>query len=243
MKQLYKANEVVNKNFSVLHVDGDMLMRKVLKKTFSGELFTLDSAANGKEAFLFLKQKQYRYDIVITEMHMHYANGYEIVNRIREQAPGCTVIITSNMSFLHIREGLNLERANYFKKPLVVGKLIERINSIQFPGTGMAKENFTDTVPAMQLLSSVFENNTFKNRAAAIPNNETELIAERVLVDPYSREDELQQQAWKQGIAMEEQQIADTIITLLPVAREVLPEMQPQDQPIRSIAISGNRWW
>lgn len=131
MKQLFKENGLLKeKPFSVLHIDGDMLMRTIFKKAFSSEMFQLDSAADGREAFVLLESKQYAYDIVITEMYMNYANGYEIVSQIIKNAPKSKIIITSNMSFFHICEGLNLEKENYFRKPLVIGKLTEHVKNL-----------------------------------------------------------------------------------------------------------------
>ena len=47
MKQLYNTIETVNRNFSQEHAEGDMFMRKVLKKTFSSEI---DLAVRGTES-------------------------------------------------------------------------------------------------------------------------------------------------------------------------------------------------
>jgi len=116
--------------FSVLHADSDLLMRKIISNVFANEAFQLDSAANGKEAFAFLKARDYQYDIIITEMHMQYANGYEIINKVMKESPRTRTIITSNMSYLHIREGLEIVREDCFKKPLIVGKLLERVQYI-----------------------------------------------------------------------------------------------------------------
>lgn len=172
MEQRHEITNVVSQSYFVLHIDSDMFTRRIFNKTFSGELFNLDSAADGKEAFLFLEQKQYAYDIVITEMHMHFANGYEIVNRIRQEAPHCTVIITSNMSFLYIREGLDLDWENYFKKPLVVGKLINRIKTILLPEENAGYDNpYELSSPATQLLASIFDSDVFSNDRAKILKN------------------------------------------------------------------------
>ncbi|WET70784.1 response regulator [Sphingobacterium sp.] len=134
-----------SKVFSVLHADSDLLMRKIISNVFSNTVFQLDSAANGREAFALLEAKGYQYDIVITEMHMQYANGYEIVNKVMKESPNTKTIITSNMSYLHIREGLEIIREDCFKKPLVVGKLLERVKYIvdqgdKFVGQGDRRE-------------------------------------------------------------------------------------------------------
>jgi len=125
--QIHNLKPEESRVFSVLHADSDLLMRKIISNLFSNPSFRLDSAANGKEAFALLEAKHYQYDIVITEMHMQYANGYEIVNKIMKESPATKTIITSNMSYLHIREGLEIVREDCFKKPLVVGKLLERV--------------------------------------------------------------------------------------------------------------------
>lgn len=125
--QIHNLKPEESRVFSVLHADSDLLMRKIISNLFSNPSFRLDSAANGKEAFALLEAKDYQYDIVITEMHMQYANGYEIVNKIMKESPATKTIITSNMSYLHIREGLEIVREDCFKKPLVVGKLLERV--------------------------------------------------------------------------------------------------------------------
>ncbi len=125
--QIHNLKPEESRVFSVLHADSDLLMRKIISNLFSNPSFRLDSAASGKEAFALLEAKDYQYDIVITEMHMQYANGYEIVNKIMKESPATKTIITSNMSYLHIREGLEIVREDCFKKPLVVGKLLERV--------------------------------------------------------------------------------------------------------------------
>ncbi|WP_293879735.1 MULTISPECIES: response regulator [unclassified Sphingobacterium] len=128
--QIHDVKPKQTRVFSVLHADSDLLMRKIISNVFSNEAFQLDSAANGKEAFALLEARDYQYDIIITEMHMQYANGYEIINKVMKESPRTRTIITSNMSYLHIREGLEIVREDCFKKPLVVGKLLERVKHI-----------------------------------------------------------------------------------------------------------------
>lgn len=118
------------KSLSILHIDSDMLMRKILKRTLQTSTIRIDSAANGREAFSLLQKQNYSYDVVITEMYMHYANGYEIVNSVLQNAPQTVVIITSTMSYLHLQEGMTIARENYFKKPLMMGRLANRIQCI-----------------------------------------------------------------------------------------------------------------
>ncbi|WP_145857516.1 response regulator [Pedobacter suwonensis] len=243
MEKRYEDTNVVSQPYSVLHVDSDMLMRKIFKKTFSAEFFHLDSAADGKEAFLFLEQKQYSYDVVITEMHMHFANGYEIVNRIRQEAPSCTVIITSSMSFLHIREGLDLIRENYFKKPLVVGKLMDRIKTILQPGENTGCDNSYElSSPATQLLASIFESNTFCTDSAKILKNKGGIIVEPLIVEPYGTEVDLKQDHWP--LTGPDQELASEV-TLIEQSgpKKISLETAPQPSQKPPSYMPDKRWW
>lgn len=140
------------KVFAVLHADSDLLMRKIIRNVFPDACFKLDSAANGKEAFALLEANGYQYDMVITEMYLQYANGYEIINKVMKESPRTKTIITSNMSYLHIREGIEIVREDCFKKPLVVGRLLERVKLIlQQGGTAPIAEETVAIVPVAEI--------------------------------------------------------------------------------------------
>lgn len=232
MDKFCQGNGVVNQTFSVLHVDSDMLMRKILKKTVPDNFFRLDSAADGREAFRLLDQNQY--DIVITEMHMHFANGYEIVNRILCNSPRSTVIITSNMSFFHIRDGLDIPRENYFKKPLVIGKLMERIKAVLVPkyepinGSALEKlcyEEVQIPVPAFtddEVFSAV------KGRVTSVMGVPIEMAVPEETSPYYT---------W----AAEPEKVEVTAELPVSIPGEEIVIRRPV--PIADPAISGKRWW
>lgn len=251
--------------FSVLHADSDLLMRKIISNVFSNEAFQLDSAANGKEAFALLESRGYQYDIVITEMHMQYANGYEIINKVMKESPSTRTIITSNMSYLHIREGLEIVREDCFKKPLVVGKLLERVKLIMegdpqvagqlLPELGSKVVNISESQnneaePHQMRLDSFLQN-------AKIAHSEKpqgivpvqDLIAVEELVDLREIEEvqemiDMQEVVRAQEAAMNELFVAEYVAKEEILGIDIVPE-----QPVLVVAtqkspvMSGKRWW
>ncbi|MDR2275872.1 response regulator [Sphingobacterium sp.] len=251
--------------FSVLHADSDLLMRKIISNVFSNEAFQLDSAANGKEAFALLEAKDYQYDIVITEMHMQYANGYEIINKVMKESPRTRTLITSNMSYLHIREGLEIVREDCFKKPLVVGKLLERVKLIMEGDTDVAgqlhpevgskvvnisESQTNEAEPHQMQLDSFLQN-------AKIAHSEQlqgvvsvqDLIAVEELVDLHEIE-EVQEQIDMQAVVRAQEDAMNELFVAEYVAREEILAIDiVPEQPVLLAAtqklpvMSGKRWW
>lgn len=251
--------------FSVLHADSDLLMRKIISNVFSNEAFQLDSAANGKEAFALLESRGYQYDIVITEMHMQYANGYEIINKVMKESPLTRTLITSNMSYLHIREGLEIVREDCFKKPLVVGKLLERVKLIMegdpevarqlLPEVGskvinMPESQCNEDEPHQMQLGSFLENSkiTHSEQPQEIVHMQ-DLVAVEDLIDVCEIEEvhekiDMQAVVRAQEDAMNELFVAEYVAREEILATDIVPE-----QPVlvaatqKSPVMSGKRWW
>lgn len=234
-----------SKVFSVLHADSDLLMRKIISNVFSNTAFQLDSAANGREAFALLEAKGYQYDIVITEMHMQYANGYEIVNKVMKESPNTKTIITSNMSYLHIREGLEIIREDCFKKPLVVGKLLERVKSMvdqedQLVDQGDRREpdlpiSFERAIDSMPLK---IDRSVQEDLSLALAGED---ISEQPLYESMANDftDRIQDAVVNELAVAEFVAQEETLsIDVMAVVEEVLAAPKQKAE-----AISGKRWW
>jgi DNA-binding response OmpR family regulator len=251
--------------FSVLHADSDLLMRKIISNVFSNETFQLDSAANGKEAFALLEAKGYQYDIVITEMHMQYANGYEIINKVLKESPSTRTIITSNMSYLHIREGLEIIREDCFKKPLVVGKLLERVKLIMegdmqvaeqsLPEVGskvisMPESQCNEALPHQMQLDSFLQKSKIAHseQPQEIVRMQDLVVVEELIdvreIEKVQEKIDMQAGVRAQEDAMNELFVAEFVAKEETLAIDILPE-----QPVlvaatqKSPVMSGKRWW
>jgi len=259
--QIHDLKPKQSRVFSVLHADSDLLMRKIISNVFSNEAFQLDSAANGKEAFALLEARDYQYDIVITEMHMQYANGYEIINKLLKESPRTRTIITSNMSYLHIREGLEIVREDCFKKPLVVGKLLERVKHIMEGEFGpkvidMTESQCNEALPHLMQLDSLLQNSKIAHseqphgivRVQDLVVVE-DLAAVEELIDVREIEKVEEKMAMQtvvqaQEAVMNELFVAEFVAKEETLAIDILPEQlvlaaDTQKSPV----MSGKRWW
>lgn len=251
----HSLNLPSTKVFSVLHADSDLLMRKIIRNVFPDTVFKLDSAANGKEAFALLEANDYQYDIVITEMYMQYANGYEIVNKVMKESPRTKTIITSNMSYLHIREGLEIVREDCFKKPLVVGRLLDRVKLILQQGgaVSVSEEVVADSRPIVELLSSELSSAVPQLEQKDIRRNN--LVSEDFDIEVFIAEQEgLQKREDGENDLLEIRQdnsINEVAVTEFVVKEEALLDVltPPTMKEIalvpkeKNTTMSGKRWW
>lgn len=116
---------------NILIVEDDEIMLKAIKNILGKEGYTVTIAKDGKEAFE--KLDHYEFDIVITDLMMPYANGLEIVSKIRgdvlKKHVGI-IIISSVGSEETITEAFNLGADDYLKKPIMAVELLIRIRKL-----------------------------------------------------------------------------------------------------------------
>ena len=115
----------------ILIIEDDEIMLKAIRNILNKDGHTVSTAKDGKEAFEKLDSGTY--DIVITDLMMPYANGLEIVSRIRsdEQKINTGVIIVSSVGNEEtITEAFRLGADDYLKKPIMAGELLMRIRKL-----------------------------------------------------------------------------------------------------------------
>ncbi|MET6997994.1 response regulator [Chitinophaga defluvii] len=117
----------------ILLVEDDELMQKIVDKILRKEGFELEIVKNGKEAFQKLEATDYDYDLIITDIMMPYANGFEILSKVKTLGKEKTipVIIVSNAGNEDIvLEGFKLGADDFLKKPIIPGELIIRVKRL-----------------------------------------------------------------------------------------------------------------
>ncbi len=198
---------------------------------------------------------------------MQYANGYEIINKVLKESPRTRTIITSNMSYLHIREGLEIVREDCFKKPLVVGKLLERVKLIMEGELGpkvinMPESQCDEALPHQMQLDSFLQNSKIAHSEQPqgivsvqdlLAGEELVAVQDLVVVEELIavREiEEVQEKMAMQTVVQAHEAVMNELFVAEFVAKEealaidVLPE-----QPVlvaatqKSPVMSGKRWW
>ncbi|TDW97548.1 response regulator [Dinghuibacter silviterrae] len=115
----------------ILIIDDNDIVQMVLQKILVKEGYSVDVAVNGKEGLTFIDQEEY--DLIITDLMMPYANGFEIISKIRQHPKGRhapVIIISSVTQEDSVSEGFKLGADDYLKKPITGKELILRVKRL-----------------------------------------------------------------------------------------------------------------
>ena len=116
---------------SILIIDDNDIVQMVLQKILVREGYEVDIATNGKEGLSMIGAKAY--DLVITDLMMPYANGFEIISKLKQLSRGKEVkviIISSVTQEDSVSEGFKLGADDYLKKPITGKELLLRVNRL-----------------------------------------------------------------------------------------------------------------
>lgn len=116
---------------NILLVEDNEIMQKLMVTILEREGHSIALATNGKEGMDLLSVPEPPYDLVITDIMMPYANGFEILNKVNKLGRRIPVIIVSNLSNEEmVLEGFKLGASDYLKKPIMAGELLLRVKRL-----------------------------------------------------------------------------------------------------------------
>jgi two-component system response regulator PilR (NtrC family) len=113
----------------ILVVDDEQIIRESLSFILKQEGFTVDEAANGKEALA--KHEIDPYTLIITDIEMPEMKGVELLKQIRTRTPeAMVVIITAFGSVETAIQALREGAADYLLKPINFDDLLYRVKKL-----------------------------------------------------------------------------------------------------------------
>ena len=116
---------------NILVIEDDDIMLKAIRNILNKDGYSVITAKDGKEAFEKLDTAEY--DVVVTDLMMPYANGLEVVSRIRTDSNKRNVgiiVVSSVGNEETITEAFRLGADDYLKKPIMAGELLIRIRKL-----------------------------------------------------------------------------------------------------------------
>lgn len=116
---------------NILVIDDDEIIQNVLEKILVKEGFRVELAQNGKEGLA--KFDMVKYDLVITDLMMPYANGFEIISKLKQHpntAAAAVIVISSITHEESVMDSFKLGVDEYIRKPIMVGELLLRIKKL-----------------------------------------------------------------------------------------------------------------
>lgn len=113
-------------------IEDDEVMSTIVTRILHKAEYQIDHVMNGKEAFQKLDDTNFGYDLIITDIMMPYANGFEILSKVKSyQGKRIPVIIVSNAGNEDmIMEGFKLGADDFLKKPVLPGELLIRVRRL-----------------------------------------------------------------------------------------------------------------
>ena len=113
----------------LLLVEDSLQLNKALSTVLKRNSYIVDSAFDGEEAILFLKQCNY--DAVILDIMLPKVNGLEVLKWARSQKLETPIIMLTAKSTTEDKiTGLDLGADDYLPKPFSVDELLARIRAL-----------------------------------------------------------------------------------------------------------------
>ena len=116
----------------ILLVDDEENARIALSRLLTREGYIVETAANGFEALVYLREHDV--NLIVTDINMPEMNGIEFLREVNRSFPGSNVImITAYGGVESYIEAINLGAFEYINKPVKIEELrsvLERILSV-----------------------------------------------------------------------------------------------------------------
>ena len=113
----------------ILLVEDTVQLNKALTALLKRNAYTVDSAFDGEEALLFVRD--YKYDLIILDIMLPKVDGLEVLRSIRRNKISTPVILLTAKSSIQDRVvGLDLGADDYLPKPFNTEELLARVRAL-----------------------------------------------------------------------------------------------------------------
>lgn len=157
----------------LLLVEDSIQLNKALSTVLKRNSFVVDSAFDGEEAELYLKQ--YQYDVVILDIMLPRINGLDVLKWARLNKIDTPIIMLTAKSTTEDKiAGLDLGADDYLPKPFVVDELLARIRAL------LRRKPSYDTNESLEFGDLSLDVNTFvlsnKEEKVTLMNKEMQIM-------------------------------------------------------------------
>ena len=133
----------------ILLADDSVTIQKVVELTFMDEDYEVVAVSNGDDAVARLQDVQP--DLVIADVHMPGANGYEVCRRVKQQRPRTPVLLlVGTFEPFDASEAKGAGADSHLKKPFDSQELLQRAHDL-IDAAGQAPAGTITTTPADEM--------------------------------------------------------------------------------------------
>ena len=113
----------------ILLVEDNAQLNKALSTLLKRNSYLVDSAFDGEEALIYLKD--YQYDVIVLDIMMPKVDGLEVLKRARTNNIQTPIILLTAKSTIEDKiNGLDLGADDYLPKPFNTEELLARIRAL-----------------------------------------------------------------------------------------------------------------
>jgi len=158
----------------ILLVEDNQQLNKALSTLLKRNSYLVDSAYDGEEALLFLKE--YQYDVIVLDIMLPKIDGLEVLRRARQNKIQTPILLLTAKSTIEDKiTGLDLGADDYLPKPFVTEELLARIRAL-----GRRKDISYQEQQAITFGDLVIEEATFTikcgDKSAVLSNKEMQIL-------------------------------------------------------------------
>ena len=130
----------------LLLVEDEPRLQRSLAKALREEQYAVDVAANGEEGLY--KAESLDYDVVILDVMLPVLNGWQVLERLRQQKSTPVLMLTARDASVDRVRGLDLGADDYLIKPFDLPELLARIRALirRMAGKGSSMIHLGDIV-------------------------------------------------------------------------------------------------
>ena len=113
----------------LLLVEDNPQLNKALTTLLKRNSYLVDSASDGEEALMYIKD--YQYDVIILDIMLPKIDGLEVLRRVRKDNIQTPIILLTARSTIEDKiTGLDLGADDYLPKPFSTDELLARIRAL-----------------------------------------------------------------------------------------------------------------
>ncbi|WP_343743979.1 response regulator transcription factor [Chitinophaga sp.] len=129
-KRIFLINQKQSLMYSVLLVEDDEFVCKAIEIILRKQDYIISIARNGQDAMQYLQKS--KFDLVITDLMLPYANGMELVSKMRNELHlDIPILVLSAVTHEKtITEGFDIGVDDYLKKPFNPAELSSRVKRL-----------------------------------------------------------------------------------------------------------------
>ncbi len=117
----------MKKQSSIMVVDDEQEILRLLKRTLEPEGYDVVTANGGVSALLLMEER--RPDLVILDIMMPGLDGFQVLDLIRERSNIPVIMLTARGEVTTVRDALVLGADDYIRKPFYIRELLARIRA------------------------------------------------------------------------------------------------------------------